>query len=572
LIRVRPRPRIFRLARPAALAIAVLLGLAGIFQHGLWTPDEPREAEVGREMLLSGFSPLPTLGGEPFVEKPPLFPWVMSAGYRVFGVSPAVARLPAWFFGIGAVLVAFELGRRAGGRLAGLAAALVLATTVKFAEVSHASVNDIALTFFVACGHLAFLVARDDHRLGRRSAAIPLAGLCAGLAFLTKAWIGPILLAGPPVIAALGSREWSFLRPTVVRLGLACVAGVLLLGLPWVLALAHASGWDPVRVCLVDNAIGRAVGGASNAAFGHARGPFDYLLTFPASFLPWTFAIPAVIAGSILAPDWRGGRTRFLGLVVVAGLLLLSIPSGKRDVYALPLFPAAAAVLGVWLSRVGSRRGSGLDRVALAALSAVLVLCGLAGAGALAAIVVQRVPEPLMEIARTLAARRGGEVLLAAAACLATLALWVAWLATRRSEAAAAARSFAAALLAFTFVAQAGLRPLIDPAKDLREGALEIARSVPESEPLLGLALDETTRAVVPFYTGRLIRSVETSERALAELESGPARHLVVQEGAERRLDEATRKRLSKVAAVRFNPTRSATLYRFEPERGAPGR
>lgn len=150
MIREHPRPRNLRLARHAALAIAVVLGLAGIFQHGLWTPDEPREAEVGREMLLSGFSPLPTLGGAPFVEKPPLFPWVMSAGYRVFGVSPAVARLPAWLFGVGAVLVAFELGRRAGGRLAGLAAALVLATTVKFADVSHASVNDVALTFFVA--------------------------------------------------------------------------------------------------------------------------------------------------------------------------------------------------------------------------------------------------------------------------------------------------------------------------------------------------------------------------------------------------------------------------------------
>ena len=177
-----------------------------------------------------------------------------------------------------------------------------------------------------------------------------------------------------------------------------------------------------------------------------------------------------------------------------------------------------------------------------------------------------------MEIARTLEARRGREVLLAAAACLAIGALWIGWLATRRSEASAAARSFAAALLAFTFVVQAGLRPLIDPAKDLREGSLEIARSVPADEPLLGFALDETTRAVVPFYTGRLVRNVEPFERALAELESGPSRHLLVTESAEKKLDEAARRRLVKVTSVRFNPNRSATLYRTEDERGAPGR
>ncbi len=113
---------------------------------------------------------------------------------------------------------------------------------------------------------------------------------------------------------------------------------------------------------------------------------------------------------------------------------------------------------------------------------------------------------------------------------------------------------------------QAGLRPLIDPAKDLREGALEIARSVPADEPLLGFAIDETTRAVVPFYTGRILRSVETPDRALAELESGPARHLVVTESAEKKLDEATRRRLVKVTSVRFNPTRTATLYRYVGE------
>ena len=98
-----------------ACAIALVLGLAGIFQHSLWTPDEPREAEIGREMLLSGWSSMPTLGGVPFLEKPPLHPWVMAFCFRLFGVSEGVARLPALFASVGAVLVATALARRLAG-------------------------------------------------------------------------------------------------------------------------------------------------------------------------------------------------------------------------------------------------------------------------------------------------------------------------------------------------------------------------------------------------------------------------------------------------------------------------
>src|SRR5213078_3742533 len=41
----------------------------------------------------------------------------------------------------------------------------------------------------------------------------------------------------------------------------------------------------------------------------------------------------------------------------------------KRELYALPLFPAASAAIGVWLSRVGTRRESRIDRATLASLT-----------------------------------------------------------------------------------------------------------------------------------------------------------------------------------------------------------
>jgi 4-amino-4-deoxy-L-arabinose transferase-like glycosyltransferase len=103
-------------------------------------------------MLVSGFSAMPTLSPEPFLEKPPLFAWISAASFKVFGVSPGAARVPAALFALGTMLVAYFLGKSAAGRLAGLCSAVALGTMWQFAEASHKAVLDGALTIFVAAG------------------------------------------------------------------------------------------------------------------------------------------------------------------------------------------------------------------------------------------------------------------------------------------------------------------------------------------------------------------------------------------------------------------------------------
>jgi 4-amino-4-deoxy-L-arabinose transferase-like glycosyltransferase len=454
-----------------ACAIALLLGLAGIFQHSLWTPDEPREAEIGREMLLSGWSSMPTLGGVPFLEKPPLHPWVMAFFFRLFGVSEGVARLPALFASIGAVLVAAALGRRLAGRSGAVCAAVVLATMVGFADVSHKAVNDALLVCFVGAAHLFMLERRT----------LPLAGLCTGLAFLTKGPIGPILVAGPPILAALALRDWRWLPRAFAW----CALGTLLLGLPWVLALGLNHGWDKVRVCLVDNTIGRGLGGAESQKlnFGHERPLYYYLGAFPMMVAPWILILPALLRSPRLK------RARFLALLVLAGVLLLSIPSGKRELYVAPLFPAAAAVVGAFLVRTRSR--ATLSAVALVYMLAAGAACWFAFGD-------------LVRFAPPFAI---------AVVCFALLAY--------RPRVS----TLLAAALAFTFVAQLLGRPMIDPQKNMRPGVLELSASIPAGEELVGYDLDETTLAVVPFYSGRLLRDLRTAGDPVLR-----PRHLVVLE------------------------------------------
>src|ERR1700689_1545367 len=76
-------PATERLAHLSVLSGLLLVGLRGC-NRGLWTPDEPREAEISREMALSP-GVIPTLNGQRFIEKPPLYYWVVAGVYRIAG-------------------------------------------------------------------------------------------------------------------------------------------------------------------------------------------------------------------------------------------------------------------------------------------------------------------------------------------------------------------------------------------------------------------------------------------------------------------------------------------------------
>src|ERR1700676_2422112 len=82
-------PSIDRLAHGSVWFGLLLLALLGC-NRGLWTPDEPREAEISREMALN-LSVIPTLNGERFIEKPPLYYWTVAALFRVSGGASVLA-------------------------------------------------------------------------------------------------------------------------------------------------------------------------------------------------------------------------------------------------------------------------------------------------------------------------------------------------------------------------------------------------------------------------------------------------------------------------------------------------
>ncbi len=75
-------------------------------------PDEPRYAQVAREMFEHNDWITPTLGGANWFEKPALLYWLQIASYNIFGVSEFAARFGSALFGLGTIFSLWILGRQ----------------------------------------------------------------------------------------------------------------------------------------------------------------------------------------------------------------------------------------------------------------------------------------------------------------------------------------------------------------------------------------------------------------------------------------------------------------------------
>jgi 4-amino-4-deoxy-L-arabinose transferase-like glycosyltransferase len=468
----------------AWILLASLIGvtLLGVFDHELWTPDEPRDAEISREMHLGGFGATPTLNGAPFLEKPPLYYWSVAAAYGVFGVKAWVCRVPSVLFGWGTLAWTALLGRRLLGPGTGLRCALVLATLAVFFEVAHKCQVDSALACMTT-GAFTLSYIGFTRKEGKSGAYLG-AYLMALLAFLTKGLIGPGILAAGFLAFLLLCRE----------------PRELFRAQPWLGAALLAAGIGAWMACLSPenrrefwwtNHLGRFLGVGWTG--GHVQPPYYYATALLYSLAPWTLVLPAALA-------WAWNRMestprRFLLAWIGAGVLILSLATTKRETYLLPLLPPFAILVAGWLGRPGDAPGWG--RVLFRLLAGLIVL---AYAGVLtAAACFGNILGLLLGVAlgaayaRALPGKSGAIVLPALTALV-----------------------VASALLAFV--------PVAEPKKSLAP----FSRALPPIDPIPAFQPDEMTLAMIPFYTGRRVKPVETLEEARTISRSRPAYLVVV--------------------------------------------
>jgi 4-amino-4-deoxy-L-arabinose transferase-like glycosyltransferase len=339
------------------LALSTLIFAAGIGMRALWNPNEPVYGEGVREMMVSGDYYLPHVNGKIYTDKPILYFWAMLASCLLTGgLSEAALRLPSVAGGVLSVLLVYLLGRRAFGIRAGFLGATCLATSVMFWWQSQYIQMDQMLSMLMLGSLFFFFLAREP---AARNGGLLLAasGACMGLAFLTKGPVGLVVPAAAMAIYLflLGEWRWVFRREVAWM-----AAAFLLLAAPWFVSLALTGHSWVLADFFIRHNLERATD-----PFNHAQPFYYYLPRLFSDMFPWSLLLPLAFLAPVRNEMERRGRL-FATVWLAAVFLIFSCAGSKRGVYLLPLYPAAALLLGKLWDEILSdgvtarmRRGAG---------------------------------------------------------------------------------------------------------------------------------------------------------------------------------------------------------------------
>jgi len=337
-------------------AVCALFFFWRLSSFGLIGADEPRYAQVAREMLHRHDWVTPTLGGTPWLEKPPLYYWQAMIAYRVFGVSDWAARLPSACDAFLLVFAVYWFLRRfrRGSDLDGASAVAVAAGVVGYARAASMDMP-LAITFTTALlAWFAWFESLEQKYLAA------FWGLLA-LAMLAKGPVAPLLAA---IILGLFATLRRNPRALVGTMWLPGIAVFLAIGLPWYIAVQFRNP-QFFRVFILEHNLAR---------FGtnlyHHTEPFWYYL--PVTFLgwmPWSVLVVAAIvwfARRIKADDSDQFNT-FLLIWIAVLLVFFSGSQSKLPGYVLPAIPAGPILVSQWLRE----RAAAQSSLVLATLHAV---------------------------------------------------------------------------------------------------------------------------------------------------------------------------------------------------------
>jgi 4-amino-4-deoxy-L-arabinose transferase-like glycosyltransferase len=339
--------------RVPAMALLLLLVLPGVLLYPwrsfhLLEPDEGRYAQIPREMLERGDWIVPTLQGEPYLDKPPLLYWLVMLSYSVFGPSAAAARLVPALAVHAAVLATYLLGRRSLGERPALWGAVLLAVSPGFMGVGRLLLLDGLLSLWVTLG---LLTAFEAVRTGRLKWGWWLvAALACGLGVLTKGPIAVLLVAAP-----LAAYRWLMtaapVRPAAARVaGWAAFAALALaVNVPWY-AAACLSRPEFAGYFFWKHNVQRFL-----TPFDHLEPFWYYAPLLFAGLLPGTVVLYGFVRHLLSGGEAATGRPPEMGFWLLAGgwcVLFFSLSGSKLPTYILPAFPALSLALGVYLARV----------------------------------------------------------------------------------------------------------------------------------------------------------------------------------------------------------------------------
>nr|WP_037960182.1 glycosyltransferase family 39 protein [Streptomyces violens] len=231
------------------LAVTAVLYLWDLGASGYANQFYSAAVQAGSESWKAFFFGSSDAANSITVDKPPAALWPMALSVRLFGLGAWQILVPEALMGVATVGVLYATVRRRFGAGAGLLAGGALAITPVAALMFRFNNPDALLCLLMVCAIACVLRALED----ARTKWLVLAGLCFGLAFLTKTLQAWLIL--PPLAVV-----YAVCAPTTVRKR---IGQLLLAGL----ALLVSGGWWVALVELWPAASRPYIGGSQNNSF-----------------------------------------------------------------------------------------------------------------------------------------------------------------------------------------------------------------------------------------------------------------------------------------------------------------
>lgn len=348
--------------------LTALLYLIPLGVRDMFSPDETRYAEIGREMAVSGDWITPRLNGVLYFEKPILGYWAFAGAQKLFGENAFAVRLPCALATLLSALALFFLTRRFSGtgERGGLLAAAVFLLTPLVIALGVAATLDPVFSFFLTLSMVWFYYAVQA-RKAVRMGYLFLFGLAAGAAFLTKGFLA-FALPGLSIFVWLAwNRRWK----EMLTLPWIPLIGVLLVSLPWAVMI-HLEQPEYWNYFIYDEHIKRFLEKEQHPE------PFWFFIPVLFLGLGWMlFLVPSAVKG-FARKQLNDDFVRYLICWFALPFLFLSLSSGKLATYILPCFAPLAVLFAMGLCRSVVERRDGKPLNAL--------LYGLAGLLAVVAV------------------------------------------------------------------------------------------------------------------------------------------------------------------------------------------
>lgn len=355
-----PTLQYFYLEKPMTLLI--LITIISVFlwigMGDFYTKGEPREASVAVSMIDEGHWILPEVYAGEFAYKPPMTHWLMAVLSLPSGeVTPFTSRLPSAVAFLGLVVFSFIFfGKNLRFREAFLAA-LIMLTCFELHRGAMTARVDMLLTFLIVLGLQRLF--RWEERKQLKGFPVVIC-IILGLAALTKGPIGiilPLLVFG---IYLLFLR-YNFLK-IVLKL-FPVFLGSLVLPMIWYVSAYSVGGKEFLDLVWAEN-FGRFFHIENlqiKYELGHTEPWYYNFITLIAGFIPWTiWLVLSLFALNYTKniPGFKSIWNSFLKLekmklfsliAILVIFIFYCIPSSKRSVYLMPIYPFIAIFLAQYI-------------------------------------------------------------------------------------------------------------------------------------------------------------------------------------------------------------------------------